>query len=241
MKIKNSIRFRLLVVISVIYVALTSSRLGDYGFDFDDFIWLVSPIWASVWIWSSTFENFFGVSEQAKKNKELNEWVYWDTERAKKHKYYGIKGWALLLAIGIGFSIIGSVFIEVFNAVLEIDDALVEKYPDYKQVLIFSNIQYWVSVALSLIVLYLLISHIESFQKFYVIVYIFSLITNVLLLGWTIDVLDIKKGDAIYIILQTAIYLIAGFIWLIYVLKSKRINLTTRKRIKKKYENSTFF
>jgi len=240
MKIKNSIRFRLLVVISVIYVALTSSRLGDYGFDFDDFIWLVSPIWvfwASVWIWSSTFENFFGVSEQAKKNKELNEWVYWDTERAKKHKYYGIKGWALLLAIGIGFSIIGSVFIEVFNAVLEIDDALVEKYPDYKQVLIFSNIQYWVSVVLSLIVLYLLISHKESFQKSYVIVYIFSLITDTLLLLAT----EIKFDDAIYIILQTAIYLIAGFIWLIYVLKSKRINLTTRKRIKKKYENSTFF
>jgi hypothetical protein len=237
MKIKNSIRFRLLVVISVIYVALVSTT---YNLDFNKFIWLVSPIWvfwSSVWIWSSTFENFFGVSEQAKKNKELNEWVYWDTERAKKHKYYGIKGWALLLAIGIGFSIIGSVFIEVFNAVLEIDDALVEKYPDYKQVLIFSNIQYWVSVVLSLIVLYLLISHKESFQKSYVIVYIFSLITDTLLLLAT----EIKFDDAIYIILQTAIYLIAGFIWLIYVLKSKRINLTTRKRIKKKYENSTFF
>jgi hypothetical protein len=242
MKIKNSYKFRILVVISIIYILLASTQ--GY-FRLEKFIWHISPIWifwSSVWIWPKKFENFFGVGEKAEEKKELNKWVYWDAERAKKHKYYGIGGWALLLAIGIGLSIIASVVLEVSLLVVEPGyDALIEKYPDYEQLSIFMDIQYWASVVLASIVLYLLITHKSSFQKYYVAVYIFSLITDTMLLKTTMDILEIKGNDLTYIVLHLAKYYIAGFIWLIYVLKSKRINLTTKKRIKKKYENHTFF
>jgi len=88
MKIKNSFKFRLIVVISIIYVMLASSKFDSSYFEFDDFIWLTSPVWVFwtlVWLFPFRFEGFLGIdtgliekkSEYLEKVK-LRKWVYVD-------------------------------------------------------------------------------------------------------------------------------------------------------------------
>jgi len=242
MKIKNSIRFRLLVVISVIYVALTSSRLGDYGFDFDDFIWLVSPIWvfwASVWIWSSTFENFFGVQEdmtEKKQNylerKQLKKWIYVEVSKAKTHKYYGSgKGWALILSISIIISSVMDIATYYLQQDL-ISAALQDETGNNQFVILFKSmeISVWLLTFLSAICLYALWLHRLFFQKMVLTLFILELAIT---LFYVIAIGEMSEsGFKPVEIIELAASLSSGVVWLVYVFRSRRINITTRNRLR---------
>jgi len=245
MNIKNTTKFRLLVVLSIVWIVFTMTVDGNIP---KPFVLIVvnSPVWvfwSSVWIWKSKFENFFGVGEKAKRKKELNEWVYWDIARAKKHKLYGIKGWALLLSIALILPNIIHIALGIypFELIGQVNELMIEEYAGYKELLVIGSIQTWIFTGLSLFTLYLLISHKDNFQKFYVILFISSLISDLAYFIATIQILNMGENDALMAAFHTFRFYISGFIWLLYVLKSKRINLTTKNRIKKRYENATFF
>jgi len=244
MKIKNSFKFRLIVVISIIYVMLASSKFDSSYFEFDDFIWLTSPVWVFwtlVWLFPFRFEGFLGIdtgliekkSEYLEKVK-LRKWVYVDNARAKTHKYYGsTKGWSLILSIGL----VMSSTMDLATYYLQQDslgDILQNKSTESQFVVLFKSmeISVWFLTFLSAICLYALWTHKSFFQKSFVIFFILEVVVT---LFYMIAIGNMSeegfKPTEVEIIQLLASFII-GVVWLIYIFRSKRINITTKNRLK---------
>lgn len=236
MSITKTSRFRLYVVISLIWTAMA---MTGYSVDLDEFIVRTIPVWvfwSSVWIWPKKLEWVFGIGDRVERKKELSKWVYLDKDTAQKSELYGISGWAIVFLIAAAIPIILNISITMdLIDFLKIDDSAYSlEYPGYALFDLVSDVQSWVFVALTLLSMYLLLIHNKNFQKLFIILFFIGLISDIALFIWMVNVLNYSDSET----LQAAIFFkgyIGGIIWLFYVMKSKRINLTTRKRMKRKY------
>jgi hypothetical protein len=175
-------------------------------------------------------------------NKTKNsDWVYLDESDAINHKYYGIKGFAKFLALGLLMPLIMNLLMILSTT------GIFESFPFIDMFLSAmrsaSHLGYniiWVSVPL--VFFYLLITHNKIFQKTYLLYIVIStlsvLYVNSEVILNTINNVEMISSSAtrFRILIRTLIGpIIAGTFWFLYILKSKRINLTIRGRIKKKY------
>jgi hypothetical protein len=174
-------------------------------------------------------------------NKTKNsDWVYLDESDAINHKYYGIKGWAKLLAVSLLLPLILNIIIFITPlSFFEIDSFI---YTFFKTFKFNQGFVMWTYSGVNFVLFYLLKKHNSDFQKYYALYF----------LMWTVFRLFIKFPVILYAInFQNQYYsftghtfmrlfygdiqfLMGSIFWLLYVLKSKRINLTIRGRIKKK-------
>ncbi len=245
MSFRKTSRFRLYVILSILWIVILigSNRTDDL---FAVFIILGFPVWgfwSSVWIWPKKLEWVFGIGDRGEKKKELNKWVYLDVDTAKKSELYGVSGWAALLLVlillPVAINIISFIgLVDSINALKEVTDDFYKDYPGYELLSLALNVQTWFFAVLSVSLIYLLATHKEAFQKFYIIAFIVSFIVDVILTIWMVNVLKLEL-DAVSV-LQGLVTPIFGFVWIFYVIKSKRINLTTRKRMKQKYLDTYF-
>ncbi len=213
--------------------------------DFSDYaipiIIFTSPVWifwSSAWIWPSKFDDFFN-SKSNTNSKELKRWVYVDNSVAQTHIYYGVGGWAVLIIIGLILSplrVLGEFYTQDINFN---DAALISGFMTLYRAEEIAN---WLVSGLSVITAYYLLTHKPAFQKLYltlVLVSIFMPVVDTIAVfavfqnsGINIDINDLyTKHEIIKQIAMT----IVSLLWLLYVFKSKRINITTLKRLRKKH------
>ena len=175
--------------------------------------------------------------------EDTNKWVYLDDKTARSSKLYGVNGWAIALIIIIIAPIIllalsgVNQFINppVFRgSIINISDIVL---PGYKNYQLINDIQSIGFQFLHIVAVYLLLKHSPKFQTFYAVIVITGLISDVAMFPWMFVMEETSKESATRIIgIFTALssfYLLS----LIYVFKSKRINLTTKKRIQNKYRH----
>lgn len=147
-------------------------------------------------------------------------WVYIDEASARRHPLYGIKGWARFL--WVVFVVLGPIlgFGEFMKGILEA----------HKNAVTVTPIEVWTTVIQIIIFVlygwflaYLLSYHKASFVFHYVIysIVIFVLSGSVLILSEVTSEVTAAIKD-----------IIGASIWLVYVLMSKRINVTTAKRVR---------
>jgi len=229
-----------LSIIWVTFIAIVDGSPPD-AIIFSVVTFPVWGFWAGVWIWPDKFKRAFGAGDGAVKRKELKQWVYLDKETAEKSELYGVGGWAIVFLIAVAIPITLNVAVLMdWIEFLKIDDSIYNvEYPGYELYLLVSDVQSWAFVALTLVVVYLLLIHHRDFQRFFVILFLIGFISDVALFIWMVNVLNYSENDTLQAAIMFKAY-IGGFIWLFYVIKSKRINLTTRKRIKRKYLNEYF-
>lgn len=236
MSITKTSRFRLYVVISLIWSLVAMS---GYRVDLGEFIGRTIPIWvfwASVWIWPEKLQWAFGVGDKLKRKKELNEWVYLDKETAQKSELYGVGGWAIVFIIAAVIPVALNIAILTDSINFSIIDGSTysEEHLGYGLYDLVSNVLSWTFVTLTLLSVYLLLKHNKVFQKFFIVLFFIGLTSDIVLFIWMINILNYSDNDALQAAIAFKAYIV-GVIWLFYVLKSKRINLTTRKRIKRRY------
>jgi len=211
-------KFRMTVVISIVYSVFVLLILGEEEYwDLDDmvlpFAVFTAPVWifwSSVWVSPERFERFF--NPDLKKNGTAQEkWVYVSEKVARTHKYYGISGWAFFLAFSIAAGFPISAFM-LFSFIDVISDIM--------------KVAVILELSLSVFVFYALVTHNIYFQKIFIITYVIL----VMLFG----------GIAIYsnyLDPRSIADMIRGLIWMVYVIRSKRINITTRHRFRRGDEN----
>lgn len=205
-------KFRKIVVASVVYSVLILLLLGENTYwDMDDmvtpFFIFTAPVWifwSAVWVNPERFDSFF--RSDSGENIKSRQWVYVDKETAKTHKYYGIGGWALFLAFSYVASFIVGVYIFITFADF-LDDLL--------------KIVMALGLTIHIVVFYSLVTHQEYFQKLFIFTFVISIL---LYIGTTIylNKLDPRGiADAV-----------RGLIWMVYIVRSKRINITIRHRLR---------
>lgn len=165
-------------------------------------------------------------------------WINISRSEAEKLPYYGVGGWAILLVLGLfisPFLILGEFYAEPVNK------------DDLRQLNLFQwyaveQIMSWALAAVNWVLLFGLFARKEWFASLYIWVVILSVswaaidllvvydaltsITNQIGLDDLISPSDIADWFKA---------IIGGLIWSLYVLKSKRINVTTRLRMRKKW------
>jgi hypothetical protein len=178
--------------------------------------------------------------------KPANEgdWVYVDETVAKSHKYYGAGGWAVLLLLGLFVSpirILADFYKESINL------------SEFDHINGFAALYYaeaatnWLLAGACLIAAFMLIAGNKNFPKMYITIF---------LLGIVIPIVDAFAVIAVFE--NSGLYLnftdilppeeigkhigstLVGFIWVLYVLFSKRINITTQHRLKYKHRSLLF-
>lgn len=211
-------KFRLSVVISIIYSVFVLLLLGEAErWDLDDmvlpFAVFTAPVWifwSAVWISPERFEGFFNPKLKDDANNPKR-WVYVSEAVAKTHEYYGIGGWALFLAFSyvIGFIVTAYFFLTFIDA---FDDVL-------KAAILLE-------LSIQVFVFYALVTHKQYFQKLFISACILSIL---LYAGVTIHLNELDpRGIA---------DIVRGLVWIVYVVRSKRINITTRNRYRKREEH----
>mgnify|MGYP000880866278 CR=1 FL=1 len=136
------------------------------------------------------------------------DWVYLDGEAAKRHPLYGAEGWAMILGALIVISVLKDIA-EIVIAVVQdvavglVAALLISPYAGYK---FFVMTRLWQAR--------------ESFQRHFLILFGIGLVLTVVSLF-----VDAKANMSS---IPTMIFMAA---WLTYVLRSARINVTTRKRV----------
>jgi len=245
MKTKST-KFRIYVVLSVVWAVIVLLSVtgnardywdfSDYAIPFTIFTAPVWILWSSVWVWPSKFDAFF---DPKPNSKDLKQWVNVDETTAKTHPYYGVGGWAILITIGLFLAPI-RILSEFYTQDVNFDD--VAHISGFMALYRAEEIINWLLSGLSLITAYCLLSHKAGFQKLYltlVLVSIFVPIVDAVAVidvfensGVKIGVNDLFSGQEIF--RQIAVS-IASLLWVMYVFRSKRINITTRKRLRKKH------
>ena len=173
------------------------------------------------------------------KKNNPEQWVYLNNKIAKKSELYGISGWAIFLLIAITVPVILNVtalmeLISSINAIGESTEEFFKENPEYGLLYLVLSIQTLIFAVLSSTLVYLLVTHKESFQRFFIAILVIELTLDVILSIWMANVMNINYSDILKDIESFILYL-NGVICLLYVVKSKRINLTTKKRIREKY------
>jgi hypothetical protein len=133
-------------------------------------------------------------------------WAYLDEASAKSHPLYGVEGWAALLGISLGF--IGPAI-----AIFQILQSRATGQEFAIEVALTA-----VLIGYSLFVAYLLWTEAPKFRMHYTILAGIGLILNLL-------ALVVEPTSAIRDMATAAI-------WLAYVYLSRRINVTTLKRVR---------
>ena len=185
------------------------------------------------------FNRFFDIGDKMEKKNNPEQWVYLNNKIAKKSELYGISGWAIFLLIAITVPVILNVtalmeLISSINAIGESTEEFFKENPEYGLLYLVLSIQTLIFTVLSLTLIYLLVTHKESFQRFFITILVIELTLDVILSIWMANVMSINYSDILKDIESFILYL-NGVICLFYVVKSKRINLTTKKRIREKY------
>ena len=185
------------------------------------------------------FNRFFDIGDKMEKKNNPEQWVYLNNKIAKKSELYGISGWAIFLLIAITVPVILNVtvlmeLISSINAIGESTEEFFKENPEYGLLYLVLSIQTLIFTVLSLTLIYLLVTHKESFQRFFITILVIELTLDVILSIWMANVMNINYSDILKDIESFILYL-NGVICLFYVVKSKRINLTTKKRIREKY------
>ena len=185
------------------------------------------------------FNRFFDIGDKMEKKNNPEQWVYLNNKIAKKSELYGISGWAIFLLIAITVPVILNVtvlmeLISSINAIGESTEEFFKENPEYGLLYLVLSIQTLIFTVLSLTLIYLLVTHKESFQRFFIAILVIELTLDVILSIWMANVMNINYSDILKDIESFILYL-NGVICLFYVVKSKRINLTTKKRIREKY------
>ena len=231
-------RFRLFAALSVLWmvILMVANRGDDIPVVFLILGFPVWGFWVSVWIWPLKFNRIFGIGDEVEKRKELKKWVYLDVETAKTSELYGVGGWAFLFLLAIAIPVALNIVVSMdLIDYFKVDETLLaDNYPGYQLFSLVGNVQAWIFVALAIVAGYLLITHNKVFQKFFIIVFFAGLITDLIYFIWMVNVMNLNGNEILSSAIIFKIY-IGGFIWLLYVIKSKRINLTTKKRIRRKY------
>lgn len=185
------------------------------------------------------FNRFFDIGDKMEKKNNPEQWVYLNNKIAKKSELYGISGWAIFLLIAITVPVILNVtvlmeLISSINAIGESTEEFFKENPEYGLLYLVLSIQTLIFAVLSSTLVYLLVTHKESFQRFFIAILVIELTLDVILSIWMANVMNINYSDILKDIESFILYL-NGVICLFYVVKSKRINLTTKKRIREKY------
>ena len=172
-----------------------------------------------------------------------SKWTYLDDKTARSSKLYGVNGWAIALIIIIIAPIILLAFSGVNQfinppvfrgSMINISDIIL---PGYKNYQFINDIQSIGFQFLHIVAVYLLLKHSPKFQMFYAAIVIIGLISDVAMLPWMFAMEETSKDSAIRIIgILVALYSLY-LLSLAYVFKSRRINLTTKKRIQNKYRH----
>ena len=185
------------------------------------------------------FNRFFDIGDKMEKKNNPEQWVYLNNKIAKKSELYGISGWAIFLLIAITVPVILNVtalmeLISSINAIGESTEEFFKENPEYGLLYLVLSIQTLIFAVLSSTLVYLLVTHKESFQRFFIAILVIELTLDVILSIWMANVMNINYSDILKDV-ESFIPYLNGVICLLYVVKSKRINLTTKKRIREKY------
>ena len=185
------------------------------------------------------FNRFFDIGDKMEKKNNPEQWVYLNNKIAKKSELYGISGWAIFLLIAITVPVILNVtalmeLISSINAIGESTEEFFKENPEYGLLYLVLSIQTLIFAVLSSTLVYLLVTHKESFQRFFIAILVIELTLDVILSIWMANVMNINYSDILKDV-ESFIPYLNGVICLFYVVKSKRINLTTKKRIREKY------
>jgi hypothetical protein len=241
----KSTKFRILVVLSIVWaviVLLAVTGNASSYWDFADYaipiVMFTAPVWlfwSSAWIWPSKFKDFFNSTSNSKDN---NQWVYVEESVAQTHVYYGVGGWATLIVLVLALSPL-KMLVEFYADNINLDD--LAHISGFVAVHRFGEVTTWILAGFSFLTLFYLIKHKPYFQKMYLILVITSIIFLIINTIVAIAVFD-NSGINISInefftdqeIIKYIALQISSLLFLLYVFKSKRINITTRKRLKKK-------
>jgi hypothetical protein len=177
------------------------------------------------------------------KKEDTSKWIYLDDETARSSKLYGVNGWAIILLISIIAPIVLIAYTGVNQFINPSDykDSIITIFdhikPGYKNYHFITDIQSIVFQILHIVAAYLLLKHSSKFQIFYAVLVITGLLSDIAMFSWSLEMEEISQETVptiigIFISLY-GVYLLT----LVYVFKSKRINLTTKKRIEKKYQH----
>ena len=239
----KTVKFKLTVVFSVIYVIFVSlivfseaSRYDGIADQLLPILIFTSPVWifwVCVWIWPNKFFN--------PKNDELKKWIAVTREEAQRHRFYGVSGWSVLLVIGLFFS--------PFRILLgfykeEIDLSQFAHISGFETLYRVEEVTNWGLAGLSWIIIYVLFSHKSKFQIIFLLYFLISFIVPFV---DAIAVVNVFKGSNIEIkfedvfpeqeLIRHIAMIFTSAIWVFYVFRSKRINITTRFRYRKRDEH----
>ena len=171
---------------------------------------------------------------------EGSDWIYPDKSVVLKHKYFGIKGWAFLLAFSLVLPLILNLIVLTipmgsFES-MPIIDVFIGALRALQNWFVWI---YWVGG--NLVLFYMLIKHKSNFQVAFLlfttisIVFYLYIIFNNVSYAINLDAVAFDGRKFRQLFFEPIKSLIVNFGWILYVLKSKRINLVTKGRVKKKH------
>ena len=247
MKTRTS-KFRLFVVLSVVWLIIVLLSISgnarrywdfsDYAIPFFIFTIPVWVFWSSVWVWPSRFNEFFDSKTNPTKSKSKG-WVIVEEHIAKTHPYYGVGGWAILVIIGLVLSPLRMLF-EFYSQSIDFNN--VSHISGFMLLYRMEEIANWLVSGLCVLAAYYLISYKAAFQKLYLIIFIAGIFIPII---DTIAVVQVFRNSGININFNDIFtgkemgrqfaMSIVGLFWLLYVFRSKRINITTRNRLRRKH------
>ncbi|MCG7930891.1 MAG: DUF2569 family protein [Candidatus Thiodiazotropha lotti] len=241
-----STKFRLFLFLSIAWfvIVILAVSVNDKSYwDIPDYairiLIFTSPVWifwSITWIWPSIFNSFF---THKSNSKDLKKWIYVEESVAQTHEYYGISGWAFLIVLGLLLSP-AKILIEFYA-----EDIIVSDFAHINGIVALYRIEEitnWLLACFCLLTLYYLIKHKPEFQKLYLILMLSFILLPIV---DTFAVISVFKNadinltvDDLYTSQEISRQIaasITSLFWIIYVYKSKRINITTRKRLKRKH------
>jgi chromate transport protein ChrA len=228
----DSSGIRILIEMSLVWTlaaALLVWLLVEPGWGIPDyvarFLSFTIPVWG-FWTWRWAERRGFGRVRRGSVIRTGGKWVGLTPEQAKAHSLYGVEGWALLLVAALLFNVIGVGFSFLWFLLDFIE--LPGQVRQYNAIIAGLNI---VVAAVDLFALYQLTRKQPGFQLSFT-VFVGLVLAN------DIVTFKIVQNLPSYLIVAGAwrapigIAMLLG--WLVYVWRSRRINITCRHRIRRK-------
>ena len=176
------------------------------------------------------------IQKPSQQNLEKNGWIYLSRSQAEKLPYFGIGGWAYLLIIGL---ILGPLKnLSAFYSGESVDLDMLDQL-GLLQWYMVEQIFVWGTAAANWVLVFGLITKKYWFSQTFIYVWLVSLgmwlVDNAVVFIALRDISsDILISDIVSAqdITQWLGLLIGGGIWSLYVTRSRRINATTKLRIR---------
>jgi hypothetical protein len=230
---------RLLVAVSGIWLLIALAVGADAGQTYSDFevgeffgIFLIvaSPVllfWVVCWIMKARIPFRFGAAD----NSERPRWVEVTDDVAKAHPLYGVSGWLGLVMLGLMVSTL-SRFTPLTDLVMP-----TSAHPGW-YVTAFSTAisDMMLFPALYVACIALAVRHSRHFPAFLIAVWTADMTSSLLTYSIFADLAgvptEVMQEVDRELAKQSGRFLVGGAIWITYLLRSARVNVTFRKRVR---------